>query len=254
LQIQIRPASIVDEVRERIGTARELLLAFATARGRIEFGIGVIVVAFGVPVWTGFSIELGIGLVVAGGIACVHSVVTFAVEERRRRVSLDQLARAAFERVVDAPLLARARPELGFWRPNWNVTVGTLANEGFDGLPGSDETWRHVYAAVADDLADLHRAFSDASFANLPDLRETDRAIVGRLLTALSSATGRARQMSGLSAETGWRWHNKSDDHLAAHRESEPVREVHRQVYPLWRDDLGAVVSSAVEIRTLAGS
>lgn len=171
---------------------------------------------------------------------------------RRRRLALGRLSKAAAD-VVEAPLLARGRPELRFWRPNWKVNLGTLADEGFDGVPGSDETWRHLYAAVAEDLAALHRGISANAFAELSELDDKDRAVVGRLLTSLAAAIAHASEMSGLSAESGWRWHAKADDPLTAHRESEPVLAIHRQVYPLWRNELRAAVASAAELHALAG-
>lgn len=173
--------------------------------------------------------------------------------KQRRNRAIASVATSAAT-LVDCALLTRGRPELRFWRPSWKVSVRSLAAEGFGGLPGFDETWTTLYAAVADDLAELHRSFSVLAFSEIGDLEETDRIIVKRILSALTSAIDRAMEISGTSAESGFRRDANAEDPLAARRESEPLMARHRHLYPLWREDLKTVVDAEGHLRELANA
>lgn len=170
---------------------------------------------------------------------------------QRRNRAIASVATSASE-LADRGLLTRGRPELRFWRPNWTVSVRSLAAEGFGGMPGFDETWKTLYAAVGEDLAELHRTFSVVAFGEMGDLDETDRVIVKQILSGLTSAISRAMEISGTSAESGFRFAAKAEDPLAAHHESEPLMARHRELYPLWREDLKTIVDATDSLRDLA--
>jgi heme-degrading monooxygenase HmoA len=91
-------------VRERLGIAAGGALAFLTSTPGVEFALGAVVLVLGVPVWSGYSHEIGIALVAAGAIAVVHGAVTFVLEERRRRAAAaaeEERGHAEMRRISD---------------------------------------------------------------------------------------------------------------------------------------------------------
>jgi hypothetical protein len=75
---------------------------------------------------------------------------------------------------------------------------------------GFDDTWKALYAAVAEDLAERHRSFSAVAFGEMADLESSDRLSTQRILSRTELGDESAMDLSGASAESGFRWRGES--------------------------------------------
>lgn len=204
------------EVRERIVVA---------ARPGVEFVIGLVVLALGVPVWSGYSHEIGIGLIVAGGIAIAHGAITFVLEERRRRLETEAeeaRGRAEMRRIAD--LARELLLETAIWtdvdelasrmqaqqfsgqqiRPPREWSVGAVVGRGREDLdPGAVRGWSTMAQLLRDHASRLTSAI-DQEFPGQPAERRSSLRTVFQAVEAAAKGAEDLAARRQRVAETPW--------------------------------------------------